>query len=98
MEWTDDLQQTKTATPFLKGKTHLLQLQSCRQQLTTFPTTFSHDLRTQDLDAWRIGRTEVVGRQEQGLAGEKRPNGPSVEDPKLEFDIVFHQKKTRRLK
>ena len=43
---------------------------------TTFPTTLPTTFPTQDLDAWRIGRTEVVGRQEQGLAGEKRPNDP----------------------
>lgn len=48
----------------------------CNSKAAAATHDVSHDLRTQDLDAWRIGRTEVVGRQEQGLAGEKRPNDP----------------------
>ena len=84
---------------FFERKTPTLQLQSCRSNSRRFPTTFSHDLRTQDLDAWRIGRTEVVGRQEQGTGRGKTTQWPPCgKNPKLEFDLVIHQKKTRRLK
>lgn len=82
-EWTHDLQQTKTAAFFWKE--------------ITPQTPRYHDqprLSTQDLDAWRIGRTEIVGRQEQGLPG-KRPND-LLENLKLRLNRPYDPPRKRR--
>ena len=58
---------------------------------TTFPRHHPR-LSTQDLDAWRIGRTEVVGRQEQGRPGKNDPM-TLAKTRKLDSSFLWSTKK-----